>query len=502
MLDLGETEEQVAAKTGLSRSTIRRRLELAKLDQDIVTKKMSEEQKEGFYQLSLTDLYRLEKVKDEKDRNRILSQAKGPENLKFLIDQHQEELKRKETAKRIREAMKKAGIPKATKKQEQNRYSSGYASIEYYPFANTGKRIKIPEHSDKAFYVEDNWSIGLYDIAKMKPKTDWEKQQSEKSKKEKALKKVEKAMAAKRREFIRNIKDGQYQLRGMEKDLWFRILEETNVWVSAYEIATYLYQEAGGTQISNTWARAMMKEIPVEVQLLAILGKSYESKYLFNYDLSYNETNADSLKQFYKTLAGYGFSITDETEKAVLYGTHELYKDPKKGGDNEVLETDPEAGEAEGPAVPPVDDSQEDKETDAPVETGSGNEGSGEAGGEAVQDTAEGGRSDKEGGKLLNPLISQIRADVKELSDFALDQDWRGAKAKADHVNNLLDRCVKGYEPEEFVPETEKGPLKMQINTLTDTLRRFMNVGAMTAGRSTAYKLRKSLQAMIDLEEQ
>lgn len=42
MLDLGDTEEQIAEKTGFSRTTVRRRLEIAKLDRDLVKEKTDE----------------------------------------------------------------------------------------------------------------------------------------------------------------------------------------------------------------------------------------------------------------------------------------------------------------------------------------------------------------------------------------------------------------------------------------------------------------------------
>lgn len=60
MLDLGETETTIAEKTGFSRSTVRHRLNLAKLDQETLTSR--EENKD--FQLTLTDLYELEKVQD------------------------------------------------------------------------------------------------------------------------------------------------------------------------------------------------------------------------------------------------------------------------------------------------------------------------------------------------------------------------------------------------------------------------------------------------------
>lgn len=64
MLDLGETEDTIAEKTGFSKKTIRHRLNIAKLD----SKTLMEKERQDGYQLSLTDLYELEKIKDVKTR--------------------------------------------------------------------------------------------------------------------------------------------------------------------------------------------------------------------------------------------------------------------------------------------------------------------------------------------------------------------------------------------------------------------------------------------------
>ena len=67
MLDLGETEDTIAEKTGFSKKTIRHRLNIAKLD----SKTLMEKERQDGYQLSLTDLYELEKIKDVKTRDKI-----------------------------------------------------------------------------------------------------------------------------------------------------------------------------------------------------------------------------------------------------------------------------------------------------------------------------------------------------------------------------------------------------------------------------------------------
>ena len=60
MLDLGDTEEQIAEKTGFSKTTIRRRLNIAKLNQDELKKKEQDEisvNAEGFIRTGKSERY-------------------------------------------------------------------------------------------------------------------------------------------------------------------------------------------------------------------------------------------------------------------------------------------------------------------------------------------------------------------------------------------------------------------------------------------------------------
>ena len=77
MIDLGQSEEEIAEKTGFSKTTVHHRLNIAKLNQKELKKK---EQDENF-QLSLKDLYELEKVKNIRTRNKILREAFNSQNL-------------------------------------------------------------------------------------------------------------------------------------------------------------------------------------------------------------------------------------------------------------------------------------------------------------------------------------------------------------------------------------------------------------------------------------
>lgn len=77
MLDLGETEESIAEKTGFSKTTVRHRLNIAKLNQKV----LQEKEKDECFQLSLKDLYELEKIPDVKTRDKILKESTSSNNL-------------------------------------------------------------------------------------------------------------------------------------------------------------------------------------------------------------------------------------------------------------------------------------------------------------------------------------------------------------------------------------------------------------------------------------
>lgn len=66
MLDFGQSMEEVAKKTGFSRSTIKHRLEIMKLDQKVLSKVSAR-------QVSLTDFMKLEKLEDMEYRNKVLA---------------------------------------------------------------------------------------------------------------------------------------------------------------------------------------------------------------------------------------------------------------------------------------------------------------------------------------------------------------------------------------------------------------------------------------------
>ena len=87
MLDLGETESDIAEKTGFSKTTVRHRLKLLELDPEEFRK--SQER-----QPSMADYIELEKISDEKLRNQVLKDI-GTNNFKWKLESALREEKQK-----------------------------------------------------------------------------------------------------------------------------------------------------------------------------------------------------------------------------------------------------------------------------------------------------------------------------------------------------------------------------------------------------------------------
>lgn len=106
MLDLGQTIEDIEAKSGFSKTTIYHRLNIAKLDKDTLKKK----QEDIAFQLSITDLIELEKVKDVEKRNEILKKARNSSELKYLSSQQAKEAERQENFEKIARYLDALGV--------------------------------------------------------------------------------------------------------------------------------------------------------------------------------------------------------------------------------------------------------------------------------------------------------------------------------------------------------------------------------------------------------
>ena len=151
MLDLGDTEDQIAEKTGFSKSTVRHRLNIAKLDQE----KLKEKQQDDAFQLTLKDLYELEKIKDVEMRNEILDKASSSRDIVSRVQNEITNAKKKENAKKLKAKLKKMGVEKAPEQYSQQMYNGKWKTvIEINLTDDVPDEIELPEQKGQMYWYE------------------------------------------------------------------------------------------------------------------------------------------------------------------------------------------------------------------------------------------------------------------------------------------------------------------------------------------------------------
>ena len=121
MIDFGENVETISKKTGLSESTVRRRVKLSELNQDTL-KKVSDRQ------ISIGDLDRLSKIEDENERNKVLSHI-GTNNFENEFKKALEAQKTQKIIAKTKEAFADIDI---TEIQHQDYSTQTYERSFYY----------------------------------------------------------------------------------------------------------------------------------------------------------------------------------------------------------------------------------------------------------------------------------------------------------------------------------------------------------------------------------
>lgn len=272
MLDLGDTEEQIAEKTGFSRTTVRRRLEIAKLDRDLV------------------------------------------KNKKIIV-----------------ELLEAAGIKKAPKEIEKKKYTAELKDVKTFSLdKEPPKKINI---RGKELYYLDGWDE--IDVVEKPPKskkveTEWDRQR----KKIKQLKALQKKMNERKKEFIRTIADGKIELLKDEEcqkiiEKMIRNMMEKSCWLGNGMVLKFftgksLY-DAGEKEKEE--AEEKIQTLDTQVLLLIAMNNMMDDYTgdLVEYSGEYKEDAGKRYQECFKILMRYGWSYERE-EADLVYGNHELYK--------------------------------------------------------------------------------------------------------------------------------------------------------------------------------
>lgn len=335
MLDLGETEVTISEKTGFSRSTVRHRLNLAKLDQEL----LAEREESGEFQLSLTDLYELERIKDTEKRNKVLSEASSSRELKWRVNRAIKEEKENKAAEEIVPKLEKLGIKRAPDKAKAERWSGKWQDVETIILEEWDKKkgITIKETKDQLYYYR--YSDRIYVVKRVKEEkkemTEWEKQKKELDRRKKKVKAILKEMKETRKDFISEIISGNITApKGYDPkpELWRIYMNVICRGGGVYRNIIFEFcdvEEYGASEPEKTGALEDFKSLDPEKQMLILLSSGSEPYEPMGYLGEYN-SDLNDLRDFYKVLERYGFSFRSLEEIKILNGTHECYTKEKE----------------------------------------------------------------------------------------------------------------------------------------------------------------------------
>ena len=334
MLDLGETESSISEKTGFSRTTVRHRLNLAKLDQEL----LAEREENSEFQLTLSDLYELEKIEDVEKRNKILSEASNSREIQWKVKSAVRGEKENRAAGEIAAKLEEMGVKPASKKAKDERWSGKWEDVKHINISIWGEEgnntIDLPKTTDQLYYYR--YFSDIYVVKKhIKEEpvlSEGEKRRKQIDQNKKRLKAILKEMKTVRNSFIAGIISGaftppkEYDARA---DLWKIYIDIMCSGTGIYRSRIYDFygiddKYDAKSQEEQTQALSKFREMTQEKQLLILLSEASEPYEPTDYEGHYKE-DMKTLREFYKILERYGFSFGSLEEMKILNGTHELY---------------------------------------------------------------------------------------------------------------------------------------------------------------------------------
>ncbi len=361
LLDLGQSEDDIAGRTGLSRTTIRHRVELAKLDQEAARKRLSGDDG-NYFQLSLADLQRLEQIEDVGTRNRILQEATSGERLAYLVVEEKRRVVREKHSAAAVKMLRDKGVKKASGEYLNSAKAKVAAFVAYDEKSFTKALEKAADEAKKDGVVrfhQGYTGITIYKDAR--PAAAAEKQREET-----AAEKYRREESAKTGELAAEIRDMVEHTRAMVLDVvsgkltqsalpeekeaikllrgCFRILIREGKYVSYSSAAAFLEGISSPRASMKEDSIGKVKQLPEHLQALLAIGYIIDEAEscggLFAYGRRYERFRMRPLTDLISLLSPYGCQLTDD-EMQLAWGRSKLYSNPEKAGDIDENDEDP-----------------------------------------------------------------------------------------------------------------------------------------------------------------
>lgn len=339
-LDLGESVDTLSEKTGFKKTTIYHRLNIAKLDQDVLKQK---EEDEGF-QLTLSDLIELEKIESIETRNRILDQARSSNDLRFQAQQAAKEeiIARKE--KQWREYLE-ASL--ADEGEQSMKWSGNYEKL-FEQDLRENKEFDPDEVkdliNDETYYVI---SYGYVTLLQEKQKQneaagdededeepDWKKEQSKREARREKYNVVRIPLRERTKDFVRSIVDeklknpSKEELAEITETLFKLYVEVVTSYNPIDDLIEFMDEDVDTRdEESDEYKKAhdRVLQLPAyKMMLILFVIDDISRTDTLSWGGEYQPENGKILQRFYYILERWDWNTTKE-EMKLINGTADYY---------------------------------------------------------------------------------------------------------------------------------------------------------------------------------
>ncbi len=327
MMDLGISEADISKRTGFSRTTVKRRLNLLKLD------------KGGFEKAeargaTLSDYIELDKIKDEKARNKVLGYV-GTSSFKWELDRAIKDEEKNACRGELLELVKAF----ATERTDEVRKTKPAAFVRNLSFTKGEiKNFELPKDYGTAEYYYEETSYGIY-LYRGKGEDEQKafderaekeaKRQAEQNEWQNACKEISQRAYNLRLEFVKN-----YVLKPAH-------IELVTLWAIKKMMTTYydsldteLFEEVTGFKADKDTGNdfqdyeSSISDVKKKDELLlkcvyCLIGDNSQHNYFAYHKGEYCEN--EELDELYEFLCDFGYEMSEE-EIALQNGSHEMFE--------------------------------------------------------------------------------------------------------------------------------------------------------------------------------
>ena len=334
MLDLGETVETISDKTGFSEATVKHRLEIAKLKKKSIDTAMES------FQPTISDYIELERVKDLKERNKILEDAESSSDLHYSVQAYVDEQNRKKNAKKYLELINSLGW----KESKEYFYSWG-PDAKWEEIKELSKIDLEKDYDDSAiqafagkntrpvFYRFDGYylTFAFKNAQKKveKKKTKQELLEEARKKNTAILNDTRTVICDRYYEFINEIDDVKEFKELSDKQRvkfmgrLFEVLVDLESYLSTFE-HTYNIRSKNDLKDLKKDYEGMPDALQrLMIHVWAALASSHSNNFV-DWNFTKNMKVLNAHQQLYATLYHFGFRLNDEY-KSIIEGKSDLY---------------------------------------------------------------------------------------------------------------------------------------------------------------------------------